>query len=150
MQEFQDTSKANLNAASPNLRLNSWKEIACYLDRGVRTIPRWDQELHLPVHRIGRSRRSPVYTLVSELPFWLATSGCTPVVELNKTNTRVPQSRDRHHLLALRLHELAERVARNSVRHQRQAQALEKQINALRSQMSSRRAVSDTSVSRGS
>jgi excisionase family DNA binding protein len=41
--------------------LNSWKEIAGYLGRGVRTVQRWEQELHLPVHRMGKGRRSPVF-----------------------------------------------------------------------------------------
>ena len=54
--------------------LNSWKEIASYLDRGVRTVQRWERDLHLPVHRIGKGRRSPVYALVPELKFWLITS----------------------------------------------------------------------------
>ena len=31
--------------------LNSWKEIADYLGRGVRTAQRWEVELHLPVRR---------------------------------------------------------------------------------------------------
>jgi len=41
--------------------LNSWKEIATYLSRGVRTVQRWERELKLPVHRIGKGKRSPVY-----------------------------------------------------------------------------------------
>ena len=150
MQEFESHSEASLGAGSPHSRLNSWKEIACYLDRGVRTLQRWEQKSHLPIHRIGRSRRSPVYALVSELNFWLATSGRVRAGNLNKTRTPAPQNCDRHHVLALRLHDLAERVARNSARHQRQAEALEKQINALRLKAASRRADSETPASRGS
>src|SRR5438876_11973284 len=58
---------------SPSM-LNSWKEIASYLDRGVRTVQRWERDLQLPVHRIGKGRRSPVYALVPELKVWLITS----------------------------------------------------------------------------
>ncbi len=29
--------------------LNSWKEIACYLGRGVRTVQRYERDLGLPV-----------------------------------------------------------------------------------------------------
>lgn len=51
--------------------LNSWKEIAAYLNRGVRTVQRWESELHLPVHRpLGRSR-SPVIALREEIDNWL-------------------------------------------------------------------------------
>ena len=60
--------------SSPTL-LNSWKEIALYLGRGVRSAQRWERELRLPVHRTGTGKRSPVYTLVPELNFWLTTAG---------------------------------------------------------------------------
>src|SRR5437899_10933756 len=62
-------------AVTGPLMLNSWKEIASFLDRGVRTVQRWERELQLPVHRIGKGKRSPVYALVPELKFWIATSG---------------------------------------------------------------------------
>jgi predicted DNA-binding transcriptional regulator AlpA len=51
--------------------LSSWKEIAAYLNRGVRTVQRWESELHLPVHRpLGKSR-SAVLALRAELDDWL-------------------------------------------------------------------------------
>src|SRR5215471_18279008 len=53
--------------------LNSWKEIAAYLERGIRTVQRWERDLGLPVHRIGKGKRSPVFANVSELNFWLST-----------------------------------------------------------------------------
>src|SRR5215467_7434723 len=51
--------------------LNSWKEISVYLDRGVRTVQRWERELGLPVHRVGNGPRSPVHAFPSELKAWL-------------------------------------------------------------------------------
>lgn len=51
--------------------LNSWKEIASYLGRGVRTVQRWESELHLPVHRMGQSDRSPVFAFKPELDNWV-------------------------------------------------------------------------------
>jgi len=38
--------------------LNSWKEIATFLGVNVRTAQKWEQERHLPVHRLpgGRGR----------------------------------------------------------------------------------------------
>jgi hypothetical protein len=51
--------------------LNSWKEISLYLDRGIRTVQRWERELGLPVHRVGRGPRSPVHAFPSELHAWL-------------------------------------------------------------------------------
>jgi len=52
--------------------LNSWKEIAAYLGRGIRTVQRWERDLSLPVHRIGKGKRSPVFAMPRELNFWLA------------------------------------------------------------------------------
>ncbi len=51
--------------------LNSWKEIASYMGRGVRTVQRWELELRLPVHRITASDRSPVFAYKAELNSWL-------------------------------------------------------------------------------
>ena len=51
--------------------LNSWKEIAVYLGRGVRTVQRWEQELALPVHRPRGRSRSAVLAFKRELDQWL-------------------------------------------------------------------------------
>jgi hypothetical protein len=51
--------------------LNSWKEIANYLDRGVRTVQRWEAELGLPVRRPSGKSRSAVMALRSDLDEWL-------------------------------------------------------------------------------
>jgi hypothetical protein len=50
--------------------LNSWKEIAQYLDRGVRTAQRWERS-GLPVHRIGSGPRCPVIAFPKEIDAWL-------------------------------------------------------------------------------
>src|SRR5690348_12995441 len=51
--------------------LNSWKEIAAYLGRGVRTVQRWERELGLPVRRPRGKERSAVIALKSDLDHWL-------------------------------------------------------------------------------
>lgn len=51
--------------------LNSWKEIAAYLGRGVRTVQRWEQELELPVRRPRGTSRSAVLALKSDLDRWV-------------------------------------------------------------------------------
>ena len=51
--------------------LNSWKEIARYLKRGVRTVQRWERDLRLPVRRPRGKSRSPVLALRSEVDAWL-------------------------------------------------------------------------------
>lgn len=52
--------------------LNSWKEIACYLNRGVRTVQRWEADLDLPVRRPRGTRRSAVLAMRSEINQWLS------------------------------------------------------------------------------
>lgn len=51
--------------------LNSWKEIASYLGRGVRTVQRYEHELGLPVRRPRGKSRSAVIALTSDLDLWL-------------------------------------------------------------------------------
>ena len=122
--------------------LNSWKEIASYLGRGVRTVQRWEQELHLPVHRIGNGRRAPVYVVISELKFWMLTSAGRNAVSIVAQEKSPPASsvRKRETQLTAKLHQLARAVAESSVRQQRQAEALQKNILALRSRFSPRKA----------
>jgi hypothetical protein len=51
--------------------LNSWKEIAGYLGRGVRTVQRWEAQLGLPVHRPAGKDHSAVLAFSTELDQWL-------------------------------------------------------------------------------
>jgi hypothetical protein len=49
------------NAPSGAPRLDSWKEIAAYLKRDVRTVRRWEATEGLPVHRHLHRARHSVY-----------------------------------------------------------------------------------------
>lgn len=53
-------------------RLDSWKAIADYLDRDIRTAMRWHQHDGLPIHRIGGSRGRAVFAYTNEIDRWLA------------------------------------------------------------------------------
>src|SRR5262249_33579703 len=60
--------------ASPQAKaglLNSWKEIAVYMGRGVRTVQRWEGDSGLPVQRLGRGRRAPVFAHAKDIDDWL-------------------------------------------------------------------------------
>ncbi len=52
-------------------RLDSWKEIAAYLDRDVTTVQRWEKRETMPVHRHVHDKRGSVYALAPELDAWL-------------------------------------------------------------------------------
>ena len=51
-------------------RLDSWKEIAAYLNRDVRTVQRWERREGMPVHRHQHYKRGSVYALTSEVDAW--------------------------------------------------------------------------------
>jgi Tol biopolymer transport system component len=51
-------------------RLESWKEIAAHLGKGVRTVERWERTEGLPVHRHSHEKASSVYAYKSEIDRW--------------------------------------------------------------------------------
>jgi tetratricopeptide (TPR) repeat protein len=51
--------------------LHSWKEIAAYLDRTVRTCRRWEEHLGLPIHRLDKSPKARVVAYKEEVDAWL-------------------------------------------------------------------------------
>src|SRR5258708_38855154 len=51
-------------------KLVSWKEIASYLGREVRTVQRWERTEGLPVHRHEHQKKSTVYAFTNELDEW--------------------------------------------------------------------------------
>ena len=52
-------------------RLESWKAIARYLGRTVRTAHRWEKDEGLPVHRHLHRTQSTVYAYTSEIDAWV-------------------------------------------------------------------------------
>ena len=51
-------------------RLDSWKEIAAYLNRDVTTVQRWEKREAMPVHRHLHDRMGSVYASRAELDAW--------------------------------------------------------------------------------
>ncbi len=54
----------------PEDRLDSWKEIAAYLNRDVTTVQRWEKREGMPVHRHQHDRIGSVYASRAELDAW--------------------------------------------------------------------------------
>lgn len=109
--------------------LASWKEIASYMGRGVRTVQRWEAELRLPVHRVG-SERGSVFAFRAELDNWLRVQGaeanpCTP--------TNEAQARGRQN--ALRALDKSTRLATETLRllqrQRAQTQLITEQLRRL-------------------
>src|SRR5437763_14424187 len=51
-------------------RLDSWKEVAAYLNRDVRTVQRWEKKEGLPVRRHLHEKLGTIYAYKSELDAW--------------------------------------------------------------------------------
>jgi hypothetical protein len=63
-----------MNLPEESAVLSSWKDIARYMGKGVRTVQRWERHLGLPVRRPnGVSHKSAVLLDRSDLDTWLAT-----------------------------------------------------------------------------
>src|SRR5580692_4778480 len=68
------------SARPPEDRLDSWKEIAAYLNRDVTTVQRWEKREGMPVHRHLHDRIGSVYASRAELDTW-ARSRNPPALE---------------------------------------------------------------------
>ena len=61
------------SARPPEDRLDSWKEIAAYLNRDVTTAQRWEKREGMPVHRHLHDRVGSVYAFRADLDAWMRT-----------------------------------------------------------------------------
>lgn len=67
--------EGEVTVGTADIILTSWRDIADYMGKGVRTVQRWEQDFDLPVHR-GESRpRKAILARSSELDAW-ATNCC--------------------------------------------------------------------------
>jgi len=76
----ENGSAAQEHSVQPSLESNtlqSWKEIASYLKRGVRTAQRWERDAGLPVRRLPArcprpgENKCPVFAFPEEIDKWL-------------------------------------------------------------------------------
>ncbi len=78
--------------AAPNGKkeniLTSWKEIAAYLDRDVRTCVRWEQRYGLPVHRLDRDSKGKVFAYRDQIDAWMASRAAGGAAQANSAAKR--------------------------------------------------------------
>jgi hypothetical protein len=60
------------NSAPQSAILTSWKDIARYMGKGVRTVQRWEQDFGLPVRRPLGSNKKAVLARPLDLDAWVA------------------------------------------------------------------------------
>jgi len=65
----------------PEGRLDSWKEIAAYLNRDVTTVQRWEKREGMPVHRHLHGTMGSVYAFRVELDAWAHSRNPRPALE---------------------------------------------------------------------
>lgn len=64
------TSPLSPEEIAPGQRLESWKEIATYLKKDVRTVQRWEKSENLPVYRHIHQKLPTVYAYKTEIDAW--------------------------------------------------------------------------------
>ena len=69
----------------PGDRLDSWKEIAGYLNRDVTTVQRWEKREGMPVRRHVHDRSGSVYASRAELDEWARSRNLPPSQEDGNT-----------------------------------------------------------------
>lgn len=115
---------------SPNPTLNSWKEIARYMGRSVRTVQRWERELKLPVHRPRRKVHSPVCAFRHELDGWLRS--VDPAPDGARNPKYPPRDPNRPSAMAgvlvQRCSDLTRRLVVNLWEQQERAKAIERTV----------------------
>lgn len=80
-------------SAGQRRRLDSWKEIAAYLGRGIRTVQRWEREEGLPVHRLAHADRGSVCADPAELDDWWTRRQITPSANPSAVRSTIAEPR---------------------------------------------------------
>jgi TolB-like protein/Tfp pilus assembly protein PilF len=80
--------------------LDSWKEIAAYLRKDIRTVQLWEKKEGLPVHRHAHAARATVYAYPAELDGWLAERQQKSATGSNPLPSEVPPPNRRKVLLS--------------------------------------------------
>jgi hypothetical protein len=96
--------KKETTSAEPHV-LTSWKEVAVYLGKGVRTVQRWERELGLPVRRPYGVEKHVIVALPEELDDWVHT-------RMRPRRVKTPASTPEAHILAVDAVERLQRTIR--------------------------------------
>ncbi len=101
--------------------LSSWKEIASYLGKGVRTVQRWERELGLPVRRPKPNEKQIVLAFPEELDNWLKRSPQrqpTPLIKRHEEFERLRSLLQRTMSETKRLHDTTQTLLRFTQRYE--------------------------------
>jgi TolB-like protein len=94
-----DLASPTRKTSAADDRLDSWKEIAAYMKREIRTLHRWEAHEGLPIHRHLHKERGSVYAYKSELDSWW--SNRRAVLERPTAAADVTHSREQRKLISV-------------------------------------------------
>ena len=86
-----EANPAAVSSAAPG-EFGSWKEIAGYFGRDVRTVQRWERTDGLPVRRLKHAKRGSVFAYKEELDRWVELRTQAPSGEKAQAEKRQPPS----------------------------------------------------------
>ena len=89
-------------------RLDSWQEIAAYLNRDLRTLQRWEKSANLPIRRLNGPGMRAVFAYTADLDEWLRQQSPSPAdvprdaqpIALVSTTSTPPANRASRHTIA--------------------------------------------------
>lgn len=118
--------------------LSSWKEIAAFLNKSVRTVQRWEKELGLPLHRPVSANQRVVLAFEHELNRWVRTRSNHSSQGTNGLGNH--SDREQHRAYRTRATERLKAVARTARASQVRCASLQAVVQKLIAELS-RRAV---------
>lgn len=83
----------------PEDRLDSWKEIAAYLNRDVTTVQRWEKREGMPVHRHVHDRMGSVYAFRADLDAWARSRNLRAAQEDENSTSSHPPAQSSHSVI---------------------------------------------------
>ena len=93
----EPSSSTPPSVSPPEERLDSWKEIAAYLNRDVTTVQRWEKREGMPVYRHLHDRMGSVFASRAELDRWARGRNLRAAPEnLNNTPSFDPPAQPPH------------------------------------------------------
>ncbi len=91
MSDVQSVSRAGASVSKK--RLDSWKAIAVFLGRSLRTVQRWHEINALPVHHFGGNKGS-VFAYEEEIDHWLLNLAEAPGTSRERSEERIESGRE--------------------------------------------------------
>ncbi len=133
------------NSAQPKV-LHSWKDIANYTGRGVRTLQRYEAKLGFPIHRPAGKSRSAVLAFPKEIDEWLGKAPMTSTAPRPLRPLTANELRERQEWRAVtanaKLSRERARVAYEGCRQQsKRVQEMVERIKAARTRLNERPAL---------